>query len=54
MGTTILVIAGLAGAAQSKFTAKDDTRSSDYVSPHLAGGLGVTAAIFIVGKVSGK
>ncbi|CAF0852928.1 unnamed protein product [Brachionus calyciflorus] len=52
LGTLILVLTGLAGGAQSKFLAKNDGHV-DYVSPHLSGGLGVTAAILIVGKVSG-
>jgi glycerol uptake facilitator-like aquaporin len=54
LGTFILVLTGLAGGAQAKFTAKDNPKAYDSVSPHLAGGLGVTMAIFIVGKVSGK
>ncbi|RNA34842.1 aquaporin-9-like isoform X1 [Brachionus plicatilis] len=53
LGTAILVFFGLCAGAQSKFIAKDDPKSSDYLSPHLAGGIGASLAIFLVGKISG-
>ena len=54
LGTCILVFFVLSAGAQSKFVAKDDKKSSDYLSPHLAGSLGISIAVFLVGKVSGK
>lgn len=54
LGSFILLAFGLASVAQFKFSKKEDPYQTSFISVNFAFGFGVTCAIIVVGKVSGK
>jgi MIP family channel proteins len=53
LGTFILCVVGLSSVAQFKLLAKDNQYNTNFLSVHVAFGLGAAIAVVTVGKVSG-